>query len=137
MRRPGHSPSKLDAPPLPTTQAGFTLVEVMLAALLLSVGVGAFLGTAVLTIRMVVRGRQLTRTAQAASGQLESLRATAASPPAYCAGLSDGSDSSADGTVRRWWVLPVAGRSEILVAVSAPVPGGWLTDSMTTSLRCP
>ena len=105
--------------------------------LLLGVGVGALLGTSVLTTRMVIRGRQATRGAQAASARFEELRAQAARPPAYCAALAGGADSAADGTVRRWWIRPFDGQVEATVAVVNPVAGGWATDSFSTVLPCP
>jgi prepilin-type N-terminal cleavage/methylation domain-containing protein len=123
------------APVRPPT--GFTLIEVVLASLLLSVGVVAILGTAVHTTRMVVRGRQSTRGVQAASAQLELLRATAATPPSFCAGLSDGSDSSDNGLTRRWSIRSAGQLSELSVVVTSPIAGGRATDSLTTSLRCP
>lgn len=109
----------------------------MLASLLLTAGVGALLGTAGLTIRMVVRGRQAARATQAATTQVEVLRGVAATPPAGCAGLSNGADSSADGMVRRWRIRSAGGLWEVTVVVSTPVAGGQFTDSLITSFRCP
>ena len=94
---------------MPNTRAGFTLLEVVLAGFLLTAGVGALLGTGVVTVRMIVRARQASRALQAASTQLELLRGVAETAPSYCAGLSDGTDSSADGTAWRWRILPTLG----------------------------
>lgn len=137
MRCHSRRPSSPGARVHGARQAGFTLIEVMLAALLLTVGVGAFLGTAVLSVRMVARGRQATRAVQAASAQLELLRATAAASPAACAALSDGADTVAGGMIRRWRVRPSGALAEASVTVVTAVPGGLDEDSLTTTLACP
>ncbi len=123
---------------MPTARAaGFTLLEVMLASILLTAGIGALLGTAMLTIRMTVQGRQATRAQQAVTSQLEVLRGTAATAPAYCGGLAGGADSSGDGTVWRWRIDPAGALREASVIVSVPVPGGRSTDTLSASLWCP
>jgi prepilin-type N-terminal cleavage/methylation domain-containing protein len=121
----------------PTGRQGFTLLEVMVASMLVTVGVGALLGTTALTIRMVVRGRQAARQRAAGIAQLETLRAQAASAPDYCGGLVDGADSSGDGTARRWRIEPAGALQEASVVVSVPVPGGRATDTLTALLWCP
>ena len=121
----------------PTGRQGFTLLEVMVASMVVTVGVGALLGTTALTIRMVVRGRQSARQLEAGTAQLETLRAQAASAPADCSGLLEGADSSGDGTVRRWRIEPAGALQEASVVVSVPVPGGRATDTLTALLWCP
>lgn len=120
-----------------TSRQGFTLLEVMVASMLVTVGAGALLGTTALTIRMVVRGRQVVRQREAGIAQLETLRAQAASAPASCGGFAEGADSSGDGTVRRWRIEPAGALQEASVVVSVPVPGGRATDTLTALLWCP
>ena len=133
--------SLADRPAALTSQdprTGFTLLEVVLAAFLLTAGVGALLGTGMRTVRMVVRGRQATRAMQAASTQLEVLRGVAETAPTYCAGLSDGADSSPDGTAWQWRIGSTGSVRNASVAVSLPVLGGGrATDSLTTAFWCP
>jgi type II secretory pathway component PulJ len=119
------------------TRPGFTLLEVLISCLLLTAGIGALLGTALRTTRMVHRGRQSTRALDAADSQLEALRDRAAVPPAYCGGLVDGADSSADGLVRRWRITSAGSLRQVLVEVAVPVSGGRATDTLTASLWCP
>lgn len=120
----------------PCSRAGFTLVEVMLASILLSSGVGAVLGTAALTIRMVHQGRQVTRAHQVASAELERLRGLASEAPALCGALPDGADSSSDGTAWQWRVSASGELREVVVTVSVPMPGGVRTDSLLGTIRC-
>jgi type II secretory pathway component PulJ len=116
---------------------GFTLLEVLISCLLLTAGIGALLGTAVLTTRMVHRGRQSTRVQDAAASQLEALRDRAAAAPSHCGGLVDGADSSAGGVVRSWWITSAGPLRKVRVAAAVPVPGGRATDTLTASLWCP
>ncbi|MEZ4411600.1 MAG: hypothetical protein R2910_01275 [Gemmatimonadales bacterium] len=116
---------------------GFTLLEVLVSSLLLTTGIGALLGTAALTVRMVHRGRQSMRTLEAATAQLEALRAQAATGSAACRALLDGVDSSVDGTARRWTITSAGGLQEVSIEVSVPVPGGRATDTLAASLWCP
>jgi type II secretory pathway pseudopilin PulG len=116
---------------------GFTLLEVMVASLLLMAGIGALLGTAGLTIRLVVRGRQSTRVVAAATAQIETLRGLAAAAPLYCGGLGDGADSSSDGTTWSWRIDPAGAVRMVSVIVAVPVPGGRATDTLSAVLWCP
>ena len=116
---------------------GFTLLEVLVASILLTTGIGALVGTAALTIRMVHRGRQSTRALEAAVSQLEALRDQAAAAPASCSGLVDGVDSSGGGVVRSWKITSAGALQQVWVEVSVPVPGGRATDTLTASLWCP
>jgi len=107
------------------------------ALILLTAGVGAFLGTALLTTRLVADGRETTRAKQAASERLELLRGITQAPPLYCAGLSDGTDSTPDGMRVAWQVRPLGQLTEVTVIVAPrarPVHG---VDSLTALFRCP
>ncbi len=137
MRRERHSLPTFGALPHHPGRAGFTLLEVLLSLLLLSVGVGALLGTSVHSTRMVIRGRQATRAVWAGSAQLEMLRAAASRPPAYCAALADGADTTSSGIALRWRIRPLGGLREATVTVLTAVPGGYREDSLSTVIPCP
>lgn len=116
---------------------GFTLLEVLISSILLTTGIGALVGTAALTIRMVHRGRQSTRALEGAASQLEALRARAATGSAACRALVDGVDSAGDGVVRRWSIRSAGALQEVSIEVAVPIPGGRATDTLTASLWCP
>jgi Tfp pilus assembly protein PilV len=124
------------APHATRPPAGFTLVEIQVAVLLLGSGIGALLGTAVLDIRMVGRGRQATRAVLAAASRMEWLRARAAAP-GHCTGLAAGADSLADGRVVRWSLAASGAARPVVVAVEYPVAGTTRSDSLTSLLVCP
>ena len=121
----------------PSRHAGFTLVEVLLSLVLLGVGVGALLGTSILSTRMVIRARQATRAVQAGTARMEVLRAAASLPPANCAALADGADTGAGGIARRWRIGPPGALREAIVTSLTAVPGGFREDSLTTVISCP
>ena len=58
---------------------GFTLVEVLVALVLLTVGVMALLGSSAMVSRMIGKGRGSTIAVQVATARLERLRRIAAS----------------------------------------------------------
>lgn len=109
----------------------------MVALILLTAGVGSLLGTAVLTTRLVIRGRQAGRVAQVSSGQIEILRGQALGPPTTCAVPVRGVDSLPDGTSWQWQVEAAGVLRQASVVVTAPVPGGRATDTLTTAFWCP
>lgn len=115
---------------------GFTLLEVVVAALLLTVGIGAVLGSTVLTTRMVVRGRQASSALQEASARLERIRAEAAHAGS-CAAITDGADSMGHGVTSTWRIRTGADGHVAAVETAAPVSGATLVDSLVTVLPCP
>ena len=115
--------------------AGFTLVEIQVALLLLAVGVAALLRTAALDVRMVGRGRQTTRAVLAAGARIETLRAAVAAPP-YCAGLLAGSDTAGSGTMIRWTIGGAGRERHLTVTAAYQVAGGLQTDSLSTTILC-
>lgn len=121
-----------------TTRGGFTVVEVLIAVVLLEIGVLALVGTSGLVLRLLGRGTATTHAAWVALDRLEQLRSELHASPACMA--SAGSDSAARGIVETW---SVSGLSEspslrdLRVTVSYPVAGGSRSATMTTRIRCP
>jgi len=112
-----------------------TVVEVLVALVLLGVGVAAAAGASAATSRMITRGKSATRAAQAAARILDSLRAAAGATPG-CTGLADGMDSAATGLVFSWRVAATANLRTITLVSSYAVPGRTRSDSFLTQLRC-
>ncbi|HET7423421.1 MAG TPA: prepilin-type N-terminal cleavage/methylation domain-containing protein, partial [Gemmatimonadales bacterium] len=57
-----------------TSERGFTLVEVLIAVIVLGIGVTALVGSSAMVTRMVGRGSSETKAAEAANVRLESMR---------------------------------------------------------------
>ena len=117
---------------------GFTLVEVILAVMLLGMGVMALVGSSAMVTRMIGRGQQYTAVSQRARDRFEWLRQVAASTSVACtaAGFSSGS-ASADGITERWTVPPAGTERRIVVSLSYRTALGPRADTVAASLLCP
>ena len=100
------------------TRGGFTLVELIVATVVLSVGLLALTGAGAAIIRLERRGDHLSRGASAAESRLELLRAEG------CSAISGA--SGAGYLIERWTVTPLSDRiHEIVDSVTdADLPAG-------------
>ncbi len=114
-----------------TDGRGFTLVEVIVAILILSVGLLGLVTTAAITTRMIAQGQRYSETSTLAAQQLEILRSQ------DCAGLNGGSRSAGAFSVT-WTVSTVAGgRARALdVVVTSPTGHGTRADTFATTIPC-
>ena len=120
------------------SESGFTLVEVIVAIVVLSVGVIALAGTTAMVTRMIGRGKVETRVAQAASRRIEMLRLAAYSTTPHCTAASfvSGGPTTANGLTESWTV-PAAGKvRSVLVTVSYRAARGARTASIQTRIEC-
>jgi prepilin-type N-terminal cleavage/methylation domain-containing protein len=120
-------------------RGGFTLVEVLVAVMVLSVGVTALVGSAGVVTRMVGRGQMGTRAAQTASGTLEQLRMWAYSTTPRCtsANFVGGTTTSRGITEKVVIVITGAGATRIITdSVSYGTVKGVHRDVFTTQVRC-
>lgn len=110
--------------------AGFTLIEVLIAVLLLDVGLLALASACAVLIRQTTLARSRATALQLATNRLETLSATA------CA-ASDGSASAAWGFRETWSVqlIPIGAR-EIRDSVSFTVQGRTGSVVLRTRLPC-
>jgi Tfp pilus assembly protein PilV len=119
-------------------QRGFTVVEVLIAVILLEVGVLALVGGSALVLRLLRRGATTTQAAWVALNRLERLEAELAASPSCSAAA--GNDSLPRGIGETWSVLPVAEALELRqlsVTVTYPVAGGSRSATLATRIRCP
>jgi Tfp pilus assembly protein PilV len=120
------------------TSEGFTILEVLVAVLVLTVGVTALVGSAGIVTRMIGQGRRTTQATQRAERRLEILRQTALSATPQCTGLTGGTATSA-GITETWTVTSPASPAQsraLRVIVSYPRVRGNAVDTLATSIRC-
>ena len=124
-------------------QGGFTIVEVLVAVVVLAIGVVALAGSSAMVTRMVGRGKTSTYAAQVAARRLEALRSLAASTATPCtaAGFVNGSRVAADstGNVAESWVVqngPTLSTRQVTVTVTYKVPNGTRTETISTLVPC-
>jgi prepilin-type N-terminal cleavage/methylation domain-containing protein len=117
---------------------GFTLIEVLVALVLLTVGVMAFVGTSALVSRMIGRGRGSTVAVQVATARLESLRRVAASTTPKCTSPRFVSDSTTTAGVSERWVVDTAAGllRRVSVILMYRDPRGSVRDTLRTIVLC-
>lgn len=110
---------------------GFTIVEVLIAVLILSVGLLALVGSAAVTTRMISQGQRYSEASALANERFEILRSQT------CASMTGGSATQGRFTVT-WSVVPDAtGRSRIVsVRVVSPTASGTRADDFRTVILC-
>jgi prepilin-type N-terminal cleavage/methylation domain-containing protein len=119
-------------------RTGFTIVEVVVAMIVVSIGVLGMLGTAALVTRMLARGRWVAGASAIASSRLERLR------PSAC--IASQRTNSADTTtiigtaqVINSWSFTDAGNNSYRVRLITSYmtgPGRTRTDTLEATVVC-
>jgi prepilin-type N-terminal cleavage/methylation domain-containing protein len=117
--------------------SGLTLIEVLVAIVVLGIGIVALAGGSSMVTRMIGRGKVETRAAQVASRRMEALRlAAASSPRCTAAAFSNGGPAIHDG-VTESWVVPVAGKLRLVrVTVTYLTVQGLRSAALETGIEC-
>ncbi|MGE5231088.1 MAG: prepilin-type N-terminal cleavage/methylation domain-containing protein [Deltaproteobacteria bacterium] len=125
-----------------SAQGGFTVLEVLVALLVLGVGITALVGTSALVTRQVGRGRIVTIASQLVNQKLEDLRRAAAVKDVSgnrctAAAFTAGGPVTSRG-VTYGWTISGTGTAPRLVTVNAAyaVPGGTKSFSISTYVGC-
>ncbi|HJS48106.1 MAG TPA: prepilin-type N-terminal cleavage/methylation domain-containing protein [Gemmatimonadales bacterium] len=124
---------------MPRREGGFTIVEVMVAVMVLAVGVLALAGSSAAVSRMLGRGKTATLAANVGLDQMERLRAyaEATDPPCGSARFASSPGVQARQGMSLVWVVPALGQlRDVEVRVSYRTPGGLRTDTLRTRIRC-
>ena len=117
-------------------EAGFTLIEVLIAIGIVSIGILALLQMAGASTIMLRDGRLRTLAGAMSASRLDNLRLAAASTDPACTALSGGSATSVHGT--ETWTIAGSGRSRTVIE-TVQVSNGRRQLSMTVrgTLFCP
>ncbi len=120
------------------SRLGFTLVEVLVAILVLSVGLIPLVGTSAGITRMIGRGRMESRAARAASSRIEILRlaAHATSPRCTDPTFVSGGPVTSGGMTESWLVAPPGTVRLIRVTVTYVTVRGPRAAVLETALTC-
>lgn len=124
-----------------TSRGGFTIIEVLIAVVVLGAGVLALASSSAAVSRIIGRGRTATISAQAGLDQLERLRAYANATDPKCGSTrfrSSTGPAARQGVSLTWWVENSTDDVRpVEVYVSYPVPPGRTrTDTMRTRILC-
>ncbi len=112
-------------------QRGFTIVELLIAITVLTVGLLSFLGASALITRMLARGDRTTTATFYAQERLERLQGQP------CGTMANGNEMRGGGYRVTWTLTPSPGsqRARILVQYTAG-PGRARVDTLETSVLC-
>jgi len=117
-------------------ERGFTLVEVIIAVLVLTIGLLALVTSSALVTRMIARGHRSAMSATFAAQRLERLRTSG------CTSQAAGSEVLFTGSTpidSLTWRFVNAGNQHWQVIVRSKYLtqlGRWRTDSMETAISC-
>ncbi len=114
---------------------GFTLAEVLVAVMILSIGILAIAASSGSVYRMLGHGRLSTEVAHVASTRMEILRREAARTFPRCtgAGVADGMDTALTGLVEQWALLGTSAARPVRIVVSTPA---GQRDTFMGTLQC-
>ena len=127
------------------SKKGFTIIEVMIAIIVLTVGILALVTTAALVTRMIARGQRSADASAFMARRVERLRAMASGQLAgACALPLPGTDTLYRGSnwvaVNRWTVTLVPGQLQNyrikVVSTYKTIKNQVRSDSMETTFSC-
>ena len=116
--------------------SGFTVVEVLVAVMVISVGILALAGSSSAVARMLASGRQTTLAVEAADRRLEELRRQARAAAPACLAPGSGAVTGSDGIDERWDVVAGSGATLLRVIVTRRTSHGAATDTLATAIAC-
>jgi type IV pilus assembly protein PilV len=123
-----------------SAQGGFTLVELLVAMVVLGIGITALVGTSALVTRQIGRGRIVTVANQLANQKLDELRRAAAikSGGNHCtnAAFASGSSGPTRSVTLNWTVGASGAARNVTVTASYPVRNGTKTFQIATVVGC-
>jgi prepilin-type N-terminal cleavage/methylation domain-containing protein len=117
---------------------GFTLAEVLVAVMILSVGLLAIAASSGSVYRMLGHGKLSTEVAHIASSRLELLRreANRTTPRCTSAGMVGGVDTVEPGVVASWTITSLGQSRTVHIVVTTPAGHGPAGDTIVTVLDC-
>ncbi|HSB53750.1 MAG TPA: prepilin-type N-terminal cleavage/methylation domain-containing protein [Gemmatimonadales bacterium] len=117
---------------------GFTLVEVLVAIMVLTTGLLAVAAGSGSIYRMLGSGRRSSAAAAVAQNRLEAIRriANRTNPRCTDGSLVSGNATQAGGIAERWIVAGTGASRTITEIVVAPTSRGTSTDTIFATLEC-
>ena len=115
-----------------TNRQGFTVVEVLVAIMVLGVGILALVGSSTLVSRMIGEGKRATFATQVAQQRMEFFRRRALETSPNCTNLAAATGTATAGRISEEWTI-TAGTSTRSITVRAIYPDGRGTDTVQLS----
>ncbi|HEV8456276.1 MAG TPA: type II secretion system protein [Gemmatimonadales bacterium] len=111
-----------------TSEHGMTIVEILVAIVVLAIGLLALAGGSLVVTRNLTGGRMAMVASARADAQLDELRAIAASTPVRCTSANFANSAgpqTIDGVTLAWRIVPNAGAERhVYIRTQYALPGG-------------
>ena len=124
-------------------RGGFTIIEVLVAICILTVGILAMMGTSVAVQRLITRGRRVTQATQLGEQVLDSLRLKANENLQSCTGLVSNSTGYSRQAVTVKWAIGALTNingnvyeRQVQVFLTYAADRKNLADTITTVFKC-
>lgn len=117
-------------------ERAFTIVEVVVAMLILTTGLLAIAAGAGSVYRMLGSGRRSTLVSSIAQARLETLRRDANRTAPRCTALTAGSATQSGGITERWLITTSGNTRIITEIVTQPTPRGTSMDTVIAIIEC-
>lgn len=117
---------------------GFTIVEVLVAVVILVIGVLALISSSATVNRMLGEGRRVTEAVQVAQARIEYLRQQATRPDVTrCTHANFAPGSTTTGVIAESWTIDATVNPRIVrVTAAYRLARGDRTVILTTTIRC-
>ena len=128
--------------PALSDRRGFTIPEVLIAILVLTVGILALMSTSAAVSRLIIRGRRVTQATQLGEQVMDSLRLKANDNLQACTGLvSNTTGYSRQAVLVKWNVGALTANGNVFerqvqVYMTYPTTRAALADTLTTVFKC-
>lgn len=117
-------------------EGGFTVVEVLIAILVLSVGVLALVGSSATNTKVIGGSMRSTRAAAEGALEMEKLRRVANSTSPRCTALANGNAAAGNGVASSWTVVDAGNMKRVTVVVTNRSARRTTTDTIQTLISC-
>jgi prepilin-type N-terminal cleavage/methylation domain-containing protein len=117
--------------------SGFTLLEVLIALLLVTVGLLGLAGTLGPIAALAGEGRAHGRAALALASRADSLRAVLRAGAPACIAPPAGTWQRSDGLLEQWSAVDMGGVIEVRIVAAVPALRHGVPDTLVTRLPCP
>lgn len=125
-----------------TDRRGFTIPEVLVAMMILSIGILAMMGTSAATTKLISRGRRVTIATQVAESVMDSLRLKSNEDLVTCTDLASNATGYSQQGVRVTWdigartAMGQTGARVVTVVISYAGNQATTTDTLISVFRC-